>query len=575
MMTESNPVSAQPDPDVAPTSPKHIVICMDGTWSNPAKQKERDDGDLVLKPSNVLKACRAVKELDDTTATLVLTGQPQVGETVTIDGKVFTFQEQLTDVDGHVQIASPNPSDDPGEEMVRTLKNLRQAINTEGPSKNHYAASTTPHPTVRARAVGGDQRAMEIFVTPQGIGRLPVVADVLESGFWVDKQQIAGVYRQRGLDPSRGIPQIAYYDIGVGALRKFPGFSNRVHRTIDKLFGGAAGAGFEGNVEDAYTFLSLNFRPGDEIYLFEFSRGASSARGLARFIDWMGGVLPAEDSYWIPRYFDEFLNGKISGGKARKNILDERIARRLKEGKSPDKAKQQALEIVGDINPAPVDFLGLWDTVLSIGKRRERVHVGVEVPAGVRNARQALAIDERRADFCPRIWQKRSSANGRQTLKQRWFAGVHTNVGGGYVNDGLANTALRWLLTEARGQGLGIDWEYLKHYDPNPYGRLYKSDKLHWRVIQTLTLRNGKGVRKLSESEPAGLAIHPSVLVRLAAESPQWGESDAKFVPYRPKNLLRYLASVSDFDQYLQGIEGLPEGFDLPKSVRDAIAAAR
>ena len=85
-------------------------------------------------------------------------------------------------------------------------------------------------------------------------------------------------------------------------------------------------------------------------------------------------------------------------------------------------------------------------------------------PAIVKAARQALAIDERRKVFAPEVW-KGTSAPG-QSLAQRWFAGVHTNVGGGYEHDGLANTALHWMADEARAAGLDLNAPFLNVYRP-------------------------------------------------------------------------------------------------------------
>ncbi len=548
-------------------APKRLVVCMDGTWSSPARRARRDDGDQVYKPTNVLKTCRAIRDVDDVTATLVLTGQPSDGETVTIDAKTYTFQDRLTAGDGHVQIAKVT---------YKSLENLRYAINTRK-GRNRYRPETTRHPTVEARKVPGDRLSFEIVVRAAATGGDPfAVSTTLERGAWIDKQELAAEYRKRGADPALGIPQIAYYDIGVGALRKFSGFSNAVHRTVDNALGGAAGAGFEGNVEDGYTFLSLNYAPGDEIFIFGFSRGACTARGLARFIDWMGGILPPKDAYWIPRYFDAFLAGD-SFEQTREAIFEHHYARRLKQGDRPDEAREKANKITGSVRVARVKFLGVWDSVLALGKKRARPHVGTSPAAVVDYARQALGIDERRPDFLPRIWQRSSGDNPRQTLEQRWFAGVHSNVGGGYLNDGLANLALEWMLEEAREAGLGLDWKYLSSYLPGyPQDQLYNSTTSFWKIIQALSCRSKKGIRRLETSQAAGLTFHHSVFQRLAsARTEPGGRVHDKLVPYRPKNLLRFLAGLPDLDGFLATIPGLPEDFELPEEVLEAIRNAR
>lgn len=550
--------------------PKRLVVCMDGTWNHPAMRKERDNGDQVYKPTNVLKTSRAVNAIDDVTATLILTGQPEDGDTVVIGSKTYTFQAQLTDGDGHVAI---------GSETQKSVENLNFAINKRS-SRNRYSADTVRHPTVEARKVAGDRFSLEIAVrsdvpVSSADGDPFAVSSTLSHGVWMDKHEIAAEYRKRGADPALGIPQIAYYDIGVGALRQFPGFSNRVHRTVDNLFGGAAGAGFEGNIEDAYSFLTLNFEPGDEIYIFGFSRGASTARGLATFIDWMGGILRPQDAYWIPRYYDAHLAG-ASFAATRQEIFDERVKRRTDAGMESEKAHKEAERVVGTMQSARVRFLGVWDTVLAVSKKRAAPHVGATPPASVDNARHALAVDERRADFLPRIWEGTAADNPNQTLEQRWFAGVHTDVGGGYVNDGLANQALEWMLGEARAVGLGLDWNFLSSYPGYPQDEIHDSNKLKWRVIQTLTFRRKAGIREARVSDVAHLTLHPSLLVRMASKKTDPnGREHPKLEPYRPENVLKMLAGVPDLEAFLATIPGLPEGFELPPDVLAAIQEAR
>src|SRR4029079_14577906 len=77
--------------------------------------------------------------------------------------------------------------------------------------------------------------------------------------------------------------------------------------------------------------------------------------------------------------------------------------------------------------------------------------------AHVRHAFQALAIDERRGNFQAAIWvpaispdseANRQALGPQQVLKQMWFPGVHSNVGGGYENHGLSDTAFLWMLSQ-------------------------------------------------------------------------------------------------------------------------------
>jgi len=524
--------------DAAPQ--KRLVICLDGTWNNPANEKPGRDGGLVYKPTNVLKTSRAVLDTDATLATLTLQENPNTGDTLSIDGKLYTFETNLTPGDGHVHIDQDGPAD--------TLENLLFAINKRR-HRGRYDNATTQHPSIEAQPIPLEPD--RIFLTPRPEPGSPPYQGISHTveGLAVTQRSPSG-HRH---DARASVTQITYYDIGVGATRKYPGFSNTVHRRADKFLGGAAGAGFEANVEDAATFLSLNYQPGDEIFVFGFSRGAASARSLVRYIDWMGGLLPSRDNYWTPTYFDAFLRGSAtSGAELRAQLLNERIGEGVRNNKTPEQAKLDAERKIGTIMPVRIRFLGVWDTVLAIGAQRAKAHVGISPPSIVDIARQALAIDERRSNFIPRIWQR--PANDQQDLQQRWFSGVHTDVGGGYPTDGLANVPLRWMLGEAQRAGLGLDWDFLSFYRPNPVGCQHNSYTTKWKVVDTLTFKRKKGVRKITTDRQAGLEIHPSALKRLATERVQHCDRQGQTVerPYGPKNLATYLASLPNLDRFLE-----------------------
>ena len=248
---------------------------------------------------------------------------------------------------------------------------------------------------------------------------------------------------------SSGVGQLTYYDSGVGALGLYPGLSNAILEFVDSKLGRYAGAGFEANVEQAVTFLAHNYTPAAQVYIFGFSRGAAQARAVTRFLSWMGGVPTKADAYYIPAFFRHYI-AKRGKGSVRKI--------RSSQGDVP----------ADRIVPVKVTFLGVWDTVMALGSRfrtREKTsveemsfHVGNQPATCVQHARQAIAIDEQRADFQPEIWL---SAAEEQTLEQRWFAGAHANVGGSYGNDGMANCALHWIVGEAKAHGLEIDEEFL------------------------------------------------------------------------------------------------------------------
>lgn len=375
---------------------------------------------------------------------------------------------------------------------------------------------------------------------------------------------------------SSGRQQLTYYDIGVGSLAKYPGTANRLLYLADKGLGGGYGAGFEGNIEDALHFLVFNYEKGDEVYIFGFSRGAATARALTRFLDWSGGLPTKRDAYYLPELFREYIAARGAGtaDEAKKRINARRTTEKPGGG-------ARSLEPFQEVN---VQFLGVWDTVMALGSRfkakgqststvSKSFHAGAQPALCVKNARQALAIDEARYDFRPEIWT--GYAPG-QTLEQRWFAGVHSNVGGGYLNDGLANLAFRWILQEAQdeGRGLEVDRQFTGFYRGFAQGRLYRSDSFLYRTLEALRGRSSEGKRKLYDPgrpAEANLSLAASVIHRIQAD-PKNPDFQLEGKPYRPDNVLVFLAHQPDLLGYLAGIEGLrPELRCLPQDVLQSI----
>jgi uncharacterized protein (DUF2235 family) len=378
-------------------------------------------------------------------------------------------------------------------------------------------------------------------------------------------------------DEGSGRAQISYYDIGVGSLAVYPGLSNRVLYASDRVLGGGWGAGFEGNVEDALHFLALNFQAGDEVFIFGFSRGAATARAVTQFLDWNRGLPQKDDAYYLPRLFRAYV---ISHGAA--GVRDQEVAAinadRQKEGRS-------GLRPLREFHRVPVKFLGVWDTVMALGSRFDAVagttsvagrsfYAGRTPAACVEFARQALAVDEHRFDFRPEVW---SDHLPEQRMEQRWFAGVHSNIGGGYGHDGLANVAFRWMIEGAIAQGLKIDDDYVRFYVPFAGDSMYDSSSLVYRFLDFIRGRSNAGKRDLLVVPPNGNAdIDRSVITRMQANpgdlSPGGDDQPVK-APYRPENVIRFLAGQPDLAAYLQKI-GVPhaETIPLPDDVKKRIA---
>lgn len=325
-----------------------------------------------------------------------------------------------------------------------------------------------------------------------------------------------------------GTQQITLYFRGVGSMAEYPGLTNELLQTSDNLLGGATGAGFESGLEPPITFLANNHEPGDEVYIFGFSRGAAQARALTRFLQWMGGIPQKKDAYFVPLLFRDYLRSK--------GTADPRDTTTGRTKSRPDKLEK-----------VTVRLLAVWDTVLAHGAP----YLLSSVPAAcVENARHAIAIDERRYIFKPEIWS--APAYPGQSLEQRWFAGVHSNVGGGYLNDGLANVSLAWFLREAAELGLATDKTFSKHYHPYPQDELYESKSWKYKIMDGI--RRKDGTRSLlGHPHSANLSIDPSVMERIKSDPneqdtgnppgskpprPRYPDMGGKW--YRPKNVKEY-----------------------------------
>ncbi|MEU5843973.1 DUF2235 domain-containing protein [Rhodococcus sp. NPDC047139] len=246
----------------------------------------------------------------------------------------------------------------------------------------------------------------------------------------INVSNIEKIARAVDPEPSGGPVQIAYYSSGVGT---------GATRT-DRVLGGAFGLGLDTALVGAYRFLALNYNPGDEVFVFGFSRGAYTARSLVGMISRIGLL--------------------TSDGVAR-NELKNAIAVYRNDTPASSKDKESFRKLCHPESDVEIGFLGVFDTVGTmgvpgLGRRKYGFH-NVELAPCVRFARQALALDERRRPFTPSVWS-RGKATGTD-VKQVWFQGVHTDIGGGYEESELSDITLSWMMREAGERGLVFhDW---------------------------------------------------------------------------------------------------------------------
>ena len=246
--------------------------------------------------------------------------------------------------------------------------------------------------------------------------------------------------------------QLVFYDPGVGNAGVTPSatWGEKFKARYERLQGLAFGTGVYENIAECYTFLANNYEDGDEIYLFGFSRGAFTARAVSGLIQHFGLIRAGQDNL-LPTLLHLYFRERDSD--TQKDEFKE-AAEKVRHLFTPDDRAQ-----------VWVHFIGVWDTVASIGLPpfdRQITGDPTMRDKRFRHVRQALAKDEYRQPFEPRRYKEDNFAQEGRSLKQVWFPGAHSDVGGGYasVGDlpdggcGLSNQTLEWMRAEAAAIGL-------------------------------------------------------------------------------------------------------------------------
>lgn len=375
-----------------------------------------------------------------------------------------------------------------------------------------------------------------------------------------------------------GGDQLAVFSDGVGTSQFKP----------FEIIGLALGFGVKRRVLALYKFLCLNHQDGDRIFAFGFSRGAFTIRVLVGMIAREGLVLsnseeeldrnaraayrayrpkafPAHRQPWVvfaryiaAQWFD-FWN-QITYDQVKPKGDDPRAPRHIQ-----------------------IAFVGVWDTVAAYGLPVDELTRAVDkwvwpitferpiLLEPVQCARQAFSIDDERRTFFPIPWEEMipakkadaeagdeaSTAGDKKVrdprVKQVWFAGTHSNVGGGYADDRLAHVPLCWMIGEAAEQGLNFKkevvadyWDYaseagriydsrsgfnvLYRYHPRPVN-LLMGDNVKPLVDASVITRMAKGA---DDYAPVSLLEHIDVLTPLGARIAFSGEPASAAVPIGP-----------------------------------------
>lgn len=341
-----------------------------------------------------------------------------------------------------------------------------------------------------------------------------------------------------------GTVQSVFYDDGVGSRKK------------RRLTGALFGAGIIDNLADAYRYLIFNHIPGDEIFAFGFSRGAFTARSFIGLIN-NSGILQRGHASLASKAVELYrLRQPTTAFAEEMNVFRSLHA--------PDVCVSQAEDDWRCANvpgyrpgqaPRPnVKFIGVWETVGALGvpsyiwssstfNRQHKFH-DTSLSPDVEFARHAVAIDERRVDFEPTLWNNLDALNAARGFsvcdadapyQQKWFPGIHGAVGGGGDRRGLSDLALEWIWDGARQAGLEFDpsrcaqlhhpahayTEFLNNHSQQPFFHFASSFMKRLPHCDRLP-----GPRALHE-------VSHSALLRWHADS----EMVAEKQPYRPRTL--------------------------------------
>ena len=273
--------------------------------------------------------------------------------------------------------------------------------------------------------------------------------------------------------------QLVYYDPGVGTMGA-RGAVTPTGKKLTRFAGLIAGYGVKDNIEEAYTWLAENYHFGDHVYVFGFSRGAYTARALTGMLRTVGLLRPGASN--LAPYALKLYAQTKGANSPRADVPPEQ--RSAEPAKAPattqaadaEKAFWKVRDSFTDRFGNPefpnafdrghpqVHFLGVWDTVKSVGWLNWKAIIEQArwpFTARITNvgiARHAMSIDETRFTFPVYRFDGDAVARAAGRYKEMWFAGIHSDVGGQYDDDhGLADVAFSWMVDEARTAGLLID----------------------------------------------------------------------------------------------------------------------
>ncbi|MEM6408585.1 MAG: DUF2235 domain-containing protein [Pseudomonadota bacterium] len=314
-----------------------------------------------------------------------------------------------------------------------------------------------------------------------------------------------------------GPGQKTIYIPGVGT-NDSPNQAGKWWQKVKSVCGLAFGLGLEDDVMQAYRFLCAHHKTAsktdedkrDDILIFGFSRGAYAARVLAGFIHNVG-LMPVHQLHLAPQVFRAYREITDAGEDADHDETYQRL-------------REYAQVIDQDL--VPIRFLGLFDTVSSMVRFRRFLnnikkhasllelgtHANVDSNTSVQMVRHALAIDERRSMFRAQTWvptdykpNRFAEPEGPQDVKQVWFPGYHSDIGGSPMEDraGIGKITLKWMLDELAAAGVKLTFKRgainryvlggikdartmggLPYSTPDPLAPIHNSMRFPWTLLE-------------------------------------------------------------------------------------------
>jgi hypothetical protein len=338
---------------------------------------------------------------------------------------------------------------------------------------------------------------------------------------------------------SEGRENIVYYERGVGTS------------AFDRFRGGAFGDGLAEKIRRAYKFLSYHYVPGDNIFIFGFSRGAYTARSLVGYLG-AAGLLKREHCTQV-REFAAWNYYRTSPGD-----------------RLPG-AWWELEPYVHDRATFSVDCLGVFDTVGALGVPLDRFYLinrdrfafhNVELSSITKVNLHAVAIDEHRKPFEATIWRKPKFKRFKTVTEQVWFSGAHADIGGGYIPEerrarefpnALDTIALDWMIRRVRYHfeefpfNLPEELPSAEVYTAQHHEPRQKQYRLYPFALRSISnypvdtlAHNQRQVSRDRHAEPIGEMVHISALQRLGRKVMVEGRERR----YLPENLISALSQI-------------------------------